>query len=489
MTDRWPDKHAYNRWTQWGEDGILEAVFEKIGVKRKFCVDVGAADGLLFSNVRQFLEQGWQGVLIESDPERFATLTGQFPDRGYVTCCNEKVETHGLHSLDNILDQASAPEEFDLLSIDIDGQDYYIWNSLLRYRPRVVVIEYEPDVDPMFIPPLGGPGQAGWNATTYVAAARGYLCICRTKTNLICVRKDILEAIPGLTMTIGHSSKEGPQLEPVQTEESKQEPANKPVKITAVISVPRLGFNTTWASIIRSMLALQIHVEMVEGVFWGQCLTRGIEKAIAGGAEIILTIDYDSIFDVQHVIKMCQLLADTEDFDVLVPVQIKRECDELLFSSKGVADISREIIPIKAGHFGLTVFDSAIFSRLPKPWFWGQPNKHGDWGDGRVDDDMWFWKQCEKAGINVGLAQNVRLGHLELGITWPDPNFKPIRQSVSDYRANGQPKECGGGLKVELLAEPKRTEYPCKYDRLDVGEPAMWHPNLATAEACCYAPV
>lgn len=477
MTDRWPDKHACNIFSQYGEDGILAAVFDKISATSRYCVDVGAADGVLFSNVRQFIEYGWTGTLIECDADRFEKLSNDLGQREGIQCVNAKVETHGENSLDNILERAGVPEEFDLLSIDIDGQDYYIWNSLLHYRPRVVVIEYEPDVDPMFIPPLNGPGQAGWNATTYVAAARGYLCICKTRTNLICVRKDILDAIPGLQMTIGKSHEEWPQLDmgelcqkpnsesneraesasnqflqPQPNSESTPEPASDPVKIVAVISVPRLGFNANWHSTIKALLALQIYVQMVEGVFWASCLTRGIKKALSEGADIILTIDYDSIFDVQHVVKLCQLIADREDYDVLVPVQMKRESTDVLFGMNGSRDFTQEITPIRTGHFGLTVFDKSVFNRLPKPWFWGQPNKDGEWDDGKIDDDIYFWEQCAKANVKVGLANQVRIGHLELGITWPDAYFKPVRQSITDYRASGQPKECGGELRVEMEA-------------------------------------
>lgn len=455
----WPVSEAANKYSQFGEDGMLTAIFEKIGVTSKFCVDVGAADGILFSNVRQFLEQGWGGVLIEADHKRFSVLESgsrsQFGDR--VQCINAAVKAMGENSLDNILDcspSGPVPEEFDLLSIDIDGQDYYVWNSLLRYSPRVVVVEYDPEVDPMFIPQLGGEGQAGWNATSYVAAARGYLCIARTQTNLICIRKDILEASGMQIVKKEHVSNSSPA--PVEpnvggTDINGKSLTDKPVKILAVITVPRLGFNANWHSTIRTMLALNIHVEMVEGVFWAQCLTRGIEKVIAQDADIILTIDYDSIFDVQHVVKLLQLFGDHPEYSAIVPVQAKRECNQMLFGMNGSRDFSQALTPIASGHFGLTLFDAKAFARLPKPWFIDVPNADGEWGEGRVDCDMQFWKQFVDSGLKVGLANEVRVGHLELGISWPSKDFRKVSQSISDYREHGQPKECGGDLRTEFL--------------------------------------
>lgn len=454
----WPTSEAANKYSQFGEDGILSAIFNKIGTVNKYCVDVGAADGLLFSNVRQFIEQGWKGLLIESDRERFGKLAasaGQF-GKGQITCFNYQVEPTGYYSLDNLLDKAEAPEEFDLLSIDVDGQDYYIWNSLLRYNPRVVVIEYDPDADPMFIPVLGGEGQAGWNATSYVAAARGYLTIARTQTNLICARKDVLEA-HGLKAEETHvanctSVLTEPNVVVGGTDvngESIGEP--KPLKILAVITVPRLGFNANWHSTIRTMLALNIHVEMVEGVFWAQCLTRGIEKVLAQDADIILTIDYDSIFDVQHVVKLLQLFGDHPEYSAIVPVQTKRECNQMLFGMNGNRDFTQALTPIASGHFGLTLFDAKAFEKLPKPWFIDVPNADGEWGEGRVDSDMQFWKQFVDSGLKIGLANEVRIGHLELGISWPSKDWQKVSQTISDYREHGQPIECGGDLRAEYL--------------------------------------
>lgn len=444
----WPLTEAHNIYTQFGEDGILKAIFDEIGVENRFCVDVGAADGLLFSNVRQFIEQGWHGLLIEKDRQRFERLLdgtgGQF-GQGQVRCYNYEVGTQGIYSLEALLDKVEAPVDFDLLSIDVDGQEYYIWNALLKYHPRAVVVEYDPQASsPMFIPPLNGKGQAGWNAMTHVAAARGYMCLARTQTNLICVRQDILNKLlaSGYKLEIIDPGESEPLIDAADVPD--------PAKIIAVASVPRLGFNATWHCTLRAVLALHIKMEMVEGVFWGQCLTRGIEKAIDQGADIILTIDYDSVFDVQHVIKLCQLFRDHPEYAAIVPVQVKRECEQILFKTNGSRDFSKPLTPVAAGHFGLTVFDATAFAKLPKPWFVDVPNANGDWGEGRIDCDMHFWQQFERAGLKVALANEVRIGHLELGVTWPDAQFRPVRQSVTEYREQGQPSQCGGDLKVEL---------------------------------------
>lgn len=435
----WPASEAANVYSQFGEDGILKTIFDKIGTESRFCVDVGAADGLLFSNVRQFIEQGWKGLLIESNEKRFESLGrvgGQF-GKGQVTCYNYKVGVQGCESLDFLLAKASAPEDFDLLSIDVDGQEYYIWNSLLKFKPRVVVIEYDPQVDPMFIPPLNGEGQAGWNALTHVAASRGYTCVGKTQTNLICVRNDVMDRLETVTEPAAAA-------DPTVIED-------KSIKIAAVASVPRLGFNVTWHCAITALNMLGIELTMVEGAFWGQCLTRGLEKVIKDGADYIVTMDYDSVFSAAQLHKMCQLIIEHPEYDAIVPVQIKREEDSPLFKANGSRDFSKPLTRVAAGHFGLSVFKASAFARLAKPWFHGQPNEQGEWNENRVDDDIWFWRQWGQAGCTLALANEVRIGHLEMMITWPGPGFVPIRQPVTKYRNDGQPVECGGGLKVKLL--------------------------------------
>src|SRR5262249_52225552 len=90
------------------------------------------------------------------------------------------------------------PQTIDLLSIDIDGQDYFIWNSLIKYRPLVVVCEYDPNADKGYIPPLGWMGgaedlkQAGYQAISYVAAGKGYTVVAKTTTNIIAVRNELI---------------------------------------------------------------------------------------------------------------------------------------------------------------------------------------------------------------------------------------------------------------------------------------------------------
>lgn len=114
-------------WAQAGEDGVLEAIFEWIGTTNKYCVDIGAGDGWNLSNVRRLLQQGWTGLLID----------GSGPHDGVVQAMVSYANVW------SVLTKHAVPAEFDLLSLDIDGQDYWVLAEILVNRkPRVIVCEF-----------------------------------------------------------------------------------------------------------------------------------------------------------------------------------------------------------------------------------------------------------------------------------------------------------------------------------------------------------
>jgi hypothetical protein len=144
---------ASNVTSQGGEDGIIAAIFSIIGARSRYCVEFGAWDGKLFSNTWALLNQGgWGGLLIEGSPERFVDLQRTYAGNQRVALVNRYVDFEN-NSLDVILRQHGAPADLDLISIDIDGADYHIWDSLKEFRPRLVVIEFNDTIpnDVIFI--------------------------------------------------------------------------------------------------------------------------------------------------------------------------------------------------------------------------------------------------------------------------------------------------------------------------------------------------
>ncbi len=115
-----------NDYSQYGESLILFDIFEKIGTRSKFVVEFGAADGYWLSNARLFLENGWSGLQMEgiSVPKN-----------------NVKNEFITKENINHLFIKHEVPPNLDLLSIDLDGNDYWIWKAI-DFQPAVVIIEY-----------------------------------------------------------------------------------------------------------------------------------------------------------------------------------------------------------------------------------------------------------------------------------------------------------------------------------------------------------
>src|SRR5260221_8861590 len=162
MTEnRWLIKYRRDRWSQRGEDGVLEKIFEILNVKHGWCVDVGAY-GRLLSNTYMLMEKGWSGVLIEANKERLLRLK-KYHQKAHrdAHCICDFVEPSGNKSLDNLLKNYPLPKDFEFLSIDIDGNDYYVWKSLTNYSPLVVIIEFNSSVKLIdYLQPIDGDGGA-----------------------------------------------------------------------------------------------------------------------------------------------------------------------------------------------------------------------------------------------------------------------------------------------------------------------------------------
>ncbi len=143
----WLLEYKRNVTSQFGEDGLIEKIFELIGTKSKWCVELGALNGAHDSNVWNLLHhKGWSGVLIEADITNYKKLEALYSGKENIVCVNEFISFEGDHSLDNVFAKTPIPKEFDLLSLDIDGNEYHLWESLIHYSPRVMIVEFNPSI-------------------------------------------------------------------------------------------------------------------------------------------------------------------------------------------------------------------------------------------------------------------------------------------------------------------------------------------------------
>lgn len=186
-TAEWLNGRQRNVTSQFGEDGLIQAVFERIGETNRWCFEVGAADGLFYSNTKQLRDAGWYAVLIEGDRLQADKCMAFASVRVQVVA--EKI---GRQSLDNILAGSGAPIRLDLGVIDIDGQDYWAWDGMKAFRPRVMLVEYGYWNPPERIPQPneGTEAQAGLKAITDLGESKGYVAIATTHCNVLFVDRE-----------------------------------------------------------------------------------------------------------------------------------------------------------------------------------------------------------------------------------------------------------------------------------------------------------
>ena len=185
-----------NTTSRQGEDGIIAEIFHRIGTTNKWCVEFGALNGTHDSNVWGLIhEKGWSGVLIEADRTYFEKLVENYKDISRATCLNLFISFEGENKLDVIFARTALPKSFDLLSVDIDGNDYHVWESLSEYRPQVVVIEFNPTIpnDILFVQPRDMSVQQGSSlrALVELAKKKGYELVEVAGANAFFVEKTL----------------------------------------------------------------------------------------------------------------------------------------------------------------------------------------------------------------------------------------------------------------------------------------------------------
>lgn len=214
-------------------------------------------------------------------------------------------------------------------------------------------------------------------------------------------------------------------------------PESLTIKIKGVMSVPRIGWNDAGSAIDNTLRPFGIHCERFNGVFWGQCMQRAFEHAVAEGVDWILTFDYDSMPMPHHLNHMLGVFGERPDIDALAALQMRRGQDYPLLTQAGATEVEITGQPLlcHTAHFGMTLVRVDALEKLPKPWFASKPDSKGEWSDDRQDDDIWFWHQWRLAGNTVYVDPEARIGHLELMVSEFDENMEAHHIPIGDWWA------------------------------------------------------
>jgi hypothetical protein len=206
------ERHGLRAFSQNDEDGIVQEVFRRIGAGDKTFVEFGVQDGLQ-NNTRLLLYQGWRGLWIEADANACRSMGRSFAAEiasGKLQVCQSLVTAENITGLID----AARLGDIDLLSIDIDGNDYWIWQALQCVKPRIVIAEAHPELgreewvmpyEPKFVARDAPPGTAmgaSPAAMFQLADSLGYRPVAANLYgfNIFFARRDVAGQLPTIEL-------------------------------------------------------------------------------------------------------------------------------------------------------------------------------------------------------------------------------------------------------------------------------------------------
>ena len=195
-------RYGFKIYSQNDEDGIIQEIFHRIGAVNNSFVEFGVQNGFE-CNTAKLLVEGWRGLWIEANAKSIAEMRVHFEtfvNGGALKLAEKRVTAENINAT---LEMAGVTGEVDILCIDIDYNDYWVWKSIDVIQPRVVVIEYNCSLRPplSLVVPYA-PNQI-WTGGNYFGAslsalvglgrAKGYRIVgcCFAGVNAFFVRDDL----------------------------------------------------------------------------------------------------------------------------------------------------------------------------------------------------------------------------------------------------------------------------------------------------------
>jgi hypothetical protein len=196
------NKFKKNIFSQYGDDGIIEEIFHrlenKVNLNKTFC-EFGAWDGIHLSNTfNLYKNKKFKGVLIEPDNLRFKQLCKNIPDKKIIKI-NSFVTFEGSGTLENILKARYIDSNIDFISIDVDGCDYYIFETLQNLEAKIICVEFNPTIpnEVEFIQEKNFSLKQGCSPLSLkkLGEKMGYDLIASTHNNLFFSKKNLTDYI------------------------------------------------------------------------------------------------------------------------------------------------------------------------------------------------------------------------------------------------------------------------------------------------------
>jgi hypothetical protein len=163
-------RYGFKVFSQSDEDGIIQEIFNRIGTTNRTFIEFGVETGIECNTVKLLLE-GWRGLWLEGLATNVANIRtnfSSFVDAGRLQTVEAFITAENI---DALFVQGGVTGEIDLLSIDMDRNDYWVWKAIEVVKPRVVAIEYNATLRPPLSLVVPYDARAIWNQTNYFGAS------------------------------------------------------------------------------------------------------------------------------------------------------------------------------------------------------------------------------------------------------------------------------------------------------------------------------
>lgn len=193
-------------YSQWGEDGIIQALINRVRIDRKIFIEFGV-ENYTESNTRFLtINNGWAGLVIDGSPDNIRYIR---EDNIYWSN-NLKAECAFItaENINDLIRNQGVSGEIGILSVDIDGNDYWVWEAIDCVNPGIVICEYNSlfgptaqitiPYDPTFVRDRAHYSKvyygASISALSSLAERKGYALVASNSVgnNVFFVRKDLL---------------------------------------------------------------------------------------------------------------------------------------------------------------------------------------------------------------------------------------------------------------------------------------------------------
>lgn len=207
---------GFRVFSQFEEDGKLLFIFSVLGMTNKTFIEFGSDDGVNSNSANLYFHHGWTGLFMDGNPKAIERGKRFFSKYPHPHMHPPKFVTTYINreNINRVIFEAGFSGEIGLLSIDIDGNDYWVWQAIEIVKPQVVIIETHNEFglndiivpyDPDYVYPGKHPVYHGASpiAMTKLAERKGYRLVGANELgyNFIFVRNGLAdELIPEVSV-------------------------------------------------------------------------------------------------------------------------------------------------------------------------------------------------------------------------------------------------------------------------------------------------